>query len=230
MGDLDAGIVAAAEAAQEFVVIARHEDDSGAGVDLAQDLVHDLAVDLGPEPAALELPAVDDVADEIEGLAGVSLQEVEQKLRLAAAGPQMDIGNEDRPVIARGTHGRRSRAGRLDRHWRRYQPGDAGHDIALRSSGANRRPFLRDLPTCRARIFCGSAANLLLRRSDGSVNRQKSVEILASDWAAILRRIIWLKCPRNRQNTSETLAFFIELPNLWTCLSPGSGSYCCSAA
>src|SRR6185437_4970600 len=99
-------------------------DDSGAGVDLAQDLVHDLAMGLGPEPAALELPAVDDVADEIERLAGVSLQEVEQKLRLAAAGPQMDIGNEDRPVIARGTHGRRARAGRLYRHWRRYQPGD----------------------------------------------------------------------------------------------------------
>jgi hypothetical protein len=66
-------------------VIARHEDHAGAFVDLAQDLVNDLAMRLRPKPAALEGPAIDDVADQEQRVAGVLAQEVEQQVRLAAA-------------------------------------------------------------------------------------------------------------------------------------------------
>ena len=44
----------------------------------------------------LQLPAVDDVADEIDGLGVVVAQEVEQPFGLAAARAEMNIGNEER--------------------------------------------------------------------------------------------------------------------------------------
>jgi hypothetical protein len=58
-------------------------------------------VRLVPVPAALQLPAVDDVADEIEVRAVGVAQEVEQLLGLAARGAQVDIRDEDRAVAQR---------------------------------------------------------------------------------------------------------------------------------
>ena len=61
----------------------------------AQDLLHHVVVRLRPVPAALQLPAVDDVADQIERVAVHVADEVEQQLGLAAARAQMDVGDED---------------------------------------------------------------------------------------------------------------------------------------
>lgn len=55
----------------------------------------------GPVPPALEAPAVDDVSDQIEMLALVPAQKVEQELGLTAARAKMDVGQEDRPMPRR---------------------------------------------------------------------------------------------------------------------------------
>src|ERR1700761_4832189 len=143
--DLDAGIGAAAIGAQEFVVIAGHEDHARAFIHLAQDLLHHVAVRVGPVPAALELPAVDDVADQIERLAGILGEEVAQEFRLATAGAEMDVRYEYRPMESRWTRRWRCCApakGRESGPRRRDQPGYSGHMPLLLATGyANRAPF-----------------------------------------------------------------------------------------
>jgi hypothetical protein len=51
---------------------------------------------------ALHLPAVDDVADQVEGLALHVPDEVEQQLGLAAAGAQVHVRDEDGAVVVHG--------------------------------------------------------------------------------------------------------------------------------
>jgi hypothetical protein len=51
-----------------------------------------------PVPAALELPAVDDVADEVELIRFVVPQEIQQKIGLATGSTQVNIGYPDSPV------------------------------------------------------------------------------------------------------------------------------------
>src|SRR5262249_17791148 len=63
---------------------------------LPQQLLHDVVVKLRPIPGGLELPAVDDVAHEIDGVGFVMAQEVEQLVGLAAARPQMDVRQKQR--------------------------------------------------------------------------------------------------------------------------------------
>src|ERR1700749_2721287 len=81
--DLDAGDAASDIVAQEFVVIAGHVDHARAVIDFLQDLAHPAILGFAPVPA-LHLPAVNDVADEIERVAGIVLQEVGEHLGLAA--------------------------------------------------------------------------------------------------------------------------------------------------
>ena len=59
--------VDAAEIPQPVVMVAGDVDDLHALSGHAQHLLHHVGVGLGPAPAAFQLPAVDDVADEIEG-------------------------------------------------------------------------------------------------------------------------------------------------------------------
>ena len=55
----------------------------------------------GQYQPALEPPAVDDVADQVEMLALVPLQEIEQQFGLAAARAEMDVRQEDRAEVLR---------------------------------------------------------------------------------------------------------------------------------
>jgi hypothetical protein len=87
--------------ARRLVVIAGNVDDVGALAGLAQDLLHDVVMCLRPVPPALQAPAVDDVTHEIQMVALVFLQEVEQQLGLAAARAEMDVGQEDRAMASR---------------------------------------------------------------------------------------------------------------------------------
>jgi len=84
-----------------LVVVAGDVDHVGALARLAHDLLHHVVVGLRPVPPALQAPAVDDVAHQVEMLALVSLQEIEQQFGLAAAGAKMDVRQEDR-AVARG--------------------------------------------------------------------------------------------------------------------------------
>ena len=59
---------------------------------LAQELLHDVIVRLRPVPGRLELPAVDDVPYEINGIGLIVPHEVEQLLGLAPFGSKMNVG------------------------------------------------------------------------------------------------------------------------------------------
>src|ERR1700687_5709009 len=63
---------------------------------LAQQLLHHGVVLLRPEPAGSELPAVDDIADQINRIGIVIAQEIEQPVGLAAARAEMNVGDEER--------------------------------------------------------------------------------------------------------------------------------------
>ena len=67
--------------AQELVVIARDVDEAGSLAGLAQQLLNDVVVGLRPVPAGAQLPSVDDVADQIDGVGIVVTQEIEQLAR-----------------------------------------------------------------------------------------------------------------------------------------------------
>ena len=112
---LDAAEGMAGIAARELVMVAGHEDHPRALARLAQHLLHHVVVRLRPEPAPLQLPAVDDVPDQIERLALDRAQEVEQRLGLAAGRAQVHVGNEhgaDRQRLLReGTVRRRGGGG-----------------------------------------------------------------------------------------------------------------------
>jgi hypothetical protein len=98
---LHAAEIQSAIIARSLVVIARHVDDLGAFARLAQDLLDDIVMRLRPEPGAFEPPAIDDVADQIEIIALVMLEEIEQQLGLAAARAQMHVRDEDGVAAAR---------------------------------------------------------------------------------------------------------------------------------
>jgi hypothetical protein len=62
----------------------------------AQDFLHHGVLRRGPVDAAVHGPEIDDVADQEQVFAFVVAQEIEQAFGLAAAGAEMDVGDEDR--------------------------------------------------------------------------------------------------------------------------------------
>ena len=91
---VDAAEMGAVIVPQEFVVIAGDIDDLGALARLAQHFLHEVVVRLRPVPVGLQRPAVDDIADEIDGIGIMAAQEVQQSVGLRAAGPEMDVGDK----------------------------------------------------------------------------------------------------------------------------------------
>ncbi|MCY1515463.1 hypothetical protein D9M68_500510 [compost metagenome] len=98
----------AGEFARELVVVAGDEDDPGTVARLAQDALDDVIVGAGPVPVLAQLPAVDDVAHQVQGVRIVVVQEVEQEFRLAPGGAQVNIGNPEGAPVRRVdfVHGR----------------------------------------------------------------------------------------------------------------------------
>ena len=93
--DLDAAEAVSQIAPGELVVVARHEHHPGALAHLAQQLLHHVVVCLRPVPLALELPAVDDVAHQVERVALHRLEELQQRLGLTAGRAQVQVGDPD---------------------------------------------------------------------------------------------------------------------------------------
>ncbi|MNO96293.1 hypothetical protein D3C76_879580 [compost metagenome] len=84
-------------AAQEFVVVAGDVDHLGATLAHGQQAADDVGVRLRPVHAAAQFPAVDDVADQVDLVRVITLEELRQMLGLAIAGAQMHIGNPQGP-------------------------------------------------------------------------------------------------------------------------------------
>src|SRR6185312_1761194 len=99
---LDTAEMRAVEVAQELVVVAWDVDHARALARLAQELLHDVVVGRGPVPVGTQRPAVDDVADEVDGVRVVVPQKVEQAFGLTAAGAEVHVGNEQGTKTSRG--------------------------------------------------------------------------------------------------------------------------------
>ena len=100
--DLDAAEGMVDVAACELVVVARNEDDPRALARLAQQLLDHVVVGARPIPRAPQLPAVDDVADEVQRLALRMTQEIEQRCGAAPRRAQVQVGD---PQRAHAQHG-----------------------------------------------------------------------------------------------------------------------------
>jgi hypothetical protein len=94
--NLDAAEMGAGKIAQEFVMIAGDIDDAGPLARLAQHFLDHVIAILRPIPAALQPPAVNDIADEVDCIGLVVAQEIQQKIGLGGLGAEMHIGNEQR--------------------------------------------------------------------------------------------------------------------------------------
>ncbi len=92
---LDAAEMGAEIIPQELVMVAGNVDEPCALARLAQQFLDHVVMGLRPVPAGLQLPAVDDVADEIDGIGLQVAQEGEKPLCLARLGPQMYVRNEN---------------------------------------------------------------------------------------------------------------------------------------
>ena len=96
--DLDSPERQAEELPRDFIVIAGDVNDLRAFTCLAQYFLYQIVMRLRPEPATPELPAVDDVADQIKMFRFVVAQEIKKVLGLASRGSEVYVGNPDGPV------------------------------------------------------------------------------------------------------------------------------------
>src|SRR5208282_2972319 len=82
-----------------LVVVARHVNDLSAFAGLAEDLLDDIVMFLGPEiPGRFQTPAIDDIAHEIKLIGFVVAEEIEQESGFASPSAQMDVGDPDGAV------------------------------------------------------------------------------------------------------------------------------------
>ena len=90
------------EIGDPLIMVPGDIDDLRALAALAEDFLDHIAVLLCPEDAALHGPDIDQVADDIEGVAFKRSQESKEGRRLTAARAKMDIRDPDAPVVDGG--------------------------------------------------------------------------------------------------------------------------------
>jgi hypothetical protein len=93
VGKFDAAEIEPDIIAERFVMVARHIDDARPVLGFLENAAHHVVMTRRPVPALAQLPAVDDVADQIEGLAIDRFQEIEQQLGIAAGGAEVGVGD-----------------------------------------------------------------------------------------------------------------------------------------
>jgi hypothetical protein len=96
--DVDIGVVTR-EIGDVLVVIAGNVDNRGSLAAFAKDFLDDIAMLLIPEDPALHGPEINQITDDIEGVAFKSAQETEESPRLTASRPEMDVGDPNAPVV-----------------------------------------------------------------------------------------------------------------------------------
>ena len=84
-------------AAQEFVMVAGDVDHLGAALAQGEQAADHVGVRLRPVDAAAQLPAVDDVAHQVDAIGVVALEERRQVFGLAIPRPQVDIRDPQGP-------------------------------------------------------------------------------------------------------------------------------------
>ncbi|MDB6019759.1 MAG: hypothetical protein JWR19_4248 [Pedosphaera sp.] len=81
---------------QEFVVVAGEVNDLRFLAAFAEQFLDEHVIVVLPVPFRAQLPAVDEIADEIEIAALTVAQESEEGINLRVLGAEMDVGNPDR--------------------------------------------------------------------------------------------------------------------------------------
>ncbi|CFP04455.1 Uncharacterised protein [Bordetella pertussis] len=94
--DLDIAESEARELPREFVVVAGDEHHPGAVARLAQDALDHVIVGARPVPVLAQLPAVHDVAHQVQRVRIVMVEEIEQEFGLASGRSQVNVGNPQR--------------------------------------------------------------------------------------------------------------------------------------
>ena len=80
-------------------MIAGYEYHPGAAFGMPQDAADHVGMALFPSPfVALDLPSVYDVTHEVQGVAGVVLEEIVQGFGFAVSGAEMHVRNEDTSI------------------------------------------------------------------------------------------------------------------------------------
>jgi len=92
------------EVGDEFVMVAGDVDDARPFAPGPEQLLNHVVVRLRPVEATLELPDVDEVAHDVERVELMLAEELEERLRLAAAGSEMHIGDPAGAIVFR-VHG-----------------------------------------------------------------------------------------------------------------------------
>ena len=98
-GDHDVPELRIAEAAEVLVVVARHEGHQGPRPRLREHGSDDVAVDLRPMGGALEPPEIDDVTDQVQELAVVTVEKLQQFTRLTVARAEVGVTDPDRAIV-----------------------------------------------------------------------------------------------------------------------------------
>ncbi|MNT92390.1 hypothetical protein D3C72_2336650 [compost metagenome] len=76
-------------------MVAGDEHHPRAVAGLAQDALDDVVMRAWPMPVFAQLPAVHNVAHQIQGVRIVVVQEIEQEFRLAPGSAQVNVGNPE---------------------------------------------------------------------------------------------------------------------------------------
>src|SRR5665648_1129847 len=97
--DGDAAELRAAIIPHGLVVVAGNVNELGALAHFAQEFLQHVVMGLRPVDAAPDAPEVDDVTDQVDLWSVVEAQEVEKRFGLASLGPEMNIGNKERPEL-----------------------------------------------------------------------------------------------------------------------------------
>jgi len=84
--------------ARKLIMVAGNVDNPRALAHFTQQLLHYIVVGLGPVPAFLQPPAIDNIPNQIQGVGVVAAQEVEQALCLTTRCSKVQVGNPDRTV------------------------------------------------------------------------------------------------------------------------------------
>ena len=85
-------------------MVSRNIIDTRAMTPLPEQLLHHVVMGLRPIPARLQLPAVDDVPDQIDLISLVKSEEIQQLFCLTASRSKMDIGYEESAKSLGGFH------------------------------------------------------------------------------------------------------------------------------